>query len=285
MRSGGIDRSYIRYVPEGVARSVPAPLVIDFTAYSPASLEESFSGFTKPAADGKVKADEVGAVVVMPEPVNGDGLRTWNVDRTDGWTDDQRFVADLIDHVADDVCIDSGQVLAMGFAIGAVMASTVACRQPERIAVLATVSGLWDPPDCAPSKRVPVVSFHGTGDHLLPFEGGVGDRVGALGLTSETAAGLVSMAARPGAVPASSAWAARNGCDDQTVEQAVGGTVRRTSWSGCAAAVDLYVIDGGSHTWPGSNGMDAYEGLLGPVSQAISANDVIWDFFEVHAPA
>lgn len=163
--------------------------------------------------------------------------------------------------------------------------STVACEQPEKISVLATVSGLWDPPDCAPSKHVPVVSLHGTGDHFLPFDGGVGDRIGMLQLSPETSTGLISMATRPGAVAASTAWANRNGCRANQADDAIVDTVSRTKWTGCNAAVELYVIDGGSHTWPGSNGMAGYEGLLGPVSHAISANQVIWDFFTAHRGA
>ena len=284
VRSSGRDRGYVRYVPPGLDASKPAPLVIDFTAYSPASLEESFSSFTKPDAAGEVKADDVGAVVVTPEPVNGEGLLTWNIDHTAGWSDDQRFVADLVDDVASHICIDPGRVLAMGFAIGAVMASTVACERPELVTVVATVSGLWDPPGCDPGRAVPVISFHGTGDHFLPFDGGVGDRVPVLGLSAETTTGLVAMASRPGAAETSAAWAARNGCDRAPTEKAVAPTVTRRAWSGCDADVELYVIGGGSHTWPGSDGMGAYEGLLGPVSDAVGANDVIWDFFTAHAP-
>lgn len=54
-------------------------LVVDLAAYSPASQEEMFSGFTMPDEAGQVKPDDVGAVVITPEPVNGAGaLRTWN---------------------------------------------------------------------------------------------------------------------------------------------------------------------------------------------------------------
>ena len=285
VRSGGNDRAYIRYVPDGLAPTVPGPLVVDLTAYSPATLEESFSGFTLPDAAGTVKADEVGAVVVMPEPVNGEGLLTWNVDGTAGWTDDQRFVADVIDDVTAEVCVAPDRVFVMGFAIGGVMASTLACEQPERFAAVATVSGLWDPPGCAPSAPVPVLALHGTDDHFLPFDGGVGDRVGRLGLSAATTEGLVAMATRPGAVPAAEAWAARNGCESEPTDEPVVEGVVRTAWSDCDASVEQYVIEGGSHTWPGSTGMAAYEDLLGPVSTAITANDVIWDFFTAHAPA
>ena len=284
LRSGGRDRSYIRYVPKGLDPAKAAPLVLDLTAYSPASMEESFSGFTKPDAKGVVKADEVGAVVVTPEPVNGKGLLTWNVSGTAGWSDDQRFVTDLLDDVGGAACIDPHRVLAMGFAIGGVMASTIACEQPHRIAVLATVSGLWDPPTCHPNRPTPVISFHGNGDHFLPFDGGVGDHVDQLSLSSETTTGLVDMTTRPGALASSQAWATRNGCTAKPIVTTIRPGVDQHRWSGCEHGADvvLDVIQGGSHTWPGSNGMGSYEALLGPTSHAIDATDAIWDFFEAH---
>ena len=283
VRSGGHDRTYIRYVPEGLATGEPAPLVVDFPAYSPASLEESFSGFTKPDQAGKVKADEVGAVVVTPEPVNGAGaLLTWNFVGTPGWTDDQQFVTDLLDHVEATACIDPDRVLAMGFAIGAVFASITACEQAERFAALATVSGLYSPAGCKPTKAVPVLSFHGTGDRFIPFDGSVGSGAAGLGLSPETTSGLIFMTSREGARASSAAWADHGGCRTQPEVEPVVDGVTREVWSDCevASTVELYVIEGGEHTWPGSNGMAAFEGLLGPVSHDIVANDVIWDFFE-----
>ena len=44
----------------------------------------------------------------------------------------------------------------------------------DRFAAFATVSGLYSPAGCAPSKPLPVISFHGTGDRFIPFDGGVG---------------------------------------------------------------------------------------------------------------
>lgn len=287
VRSGGRDRTYIRYVPEGLATGDPAPLVVDFPAYAPASLEESFSGFTKPDKTGAVKADDVGAVVVTPEPVNGAGaLLTWNYVGTPGWTDDQLFVTDLLDHVEDTACVDPDRVLATGFAVGAVFASITACEQAERFAALATVSGLYSPVGCNPTKALPVLSFHGTGDRFIPFDGSVGSGAADLGLSAETTSGLVFMASRTGARASSAAWADHDGCRMDAEDEPVADGVTREIWSGCdsASTVELYVIDGGEHTWPGSNGMAALEGLLGPVSDDIVATDVIWDFFEAHVP-
>lgn len=282
VESGGIDRSYVRYVPEGLAAGAPAPVVLDLTAYSPASLQESFSQFTQADADGVVKADEVGAVVVTPEPVNGVGLLTWNYVGTPGWTDDQQFVTDLLDDVEAAACTDPDRVLVMGFAVGGVFGSIVACEQADRFAALVTVAGLYRPEDCAPSAPLPVLSFHGTGDRFVPFDGSVGSGAGGLGLSPETTAGLAFMAGRDGAVESSRAWAEGDGCETEPTEEPVADGVTRQVWGGCddGVAVELYVIDGGEHTWPGSDGMSAYEALLGPVSDAVDANDVIWSFFE-----
>ena len=283
--SGGRERSYVRYVPEGAAPDRPAPVVLDLTAYSPASMQEAFSGWTTDDGEGSTKADDVGAVVLTPEPLNGEGLLTWNIDGTEGWTDDDAFLIDVLDDAAASVCTDADRVLVSGFALGGVMASRFACDHADRVTSVAAVAGLWDPPGCDPSAPVPVIAFHGDDDHFLPFEGGIGDRVGELGLTAETSEGLVAMADRPGAVDASQAWAERNGCQ-QTPGTAPGGSGTEVrEWAGCRAGAEvvLHILPGGSHTWPGSTGMAAYEGLLGPVSGALDATDLSWTFFEGQA--
>jgi polyhydroxybutyrate depolymerase len=280
--SGPDERRYARFVPAGADRDAPAPLVVDLTAYSPASLEEAFSGFTTTADDGTVKADEEGIVVITPEPTNGAGsLRTWNYVGTEGWTDDQAFLRDLLDEVEAENCIDTSRVFLTGFAVGGVFASITACGLAERIAGLATVSGLYSPEGCEPAKPLPVISFHGTGDRFIPFEGGIGSGPADLGLSPETIEGLTFMAAREGAMRSSEAWADHNGCGQGPDESSVADGVTRQTWSACEddRAVELYVIDGGEHTWPGSTGMGDVTGILGPVSQEIDATDLIWDFF------
>lgn len=282
MTSGGGDRSYSRYIPAGLKTGVPAPLVLDLAAYSPASQEETFSGFTTPDRAGRVKADEVGAIVITPEPVNGAGaLRTWNYKNIPWWTDDQLFIADLLDDVEGAACVDSDRILLMGFAVGGVFASIVACEQADRFAALVTVSGLYSGDDCRPKQPLPVLSFHGTDDRFIPFTGGVGDGAGGLGLSDDTAGGLLFMGVRPGAQESSQAWADHNRCGNPPVSRTVSAGVTSQTWGGCAddAGVELYVIDGGGHTWPGSVGMVPFEGLLGPVDRSVVANDVIWDFF------
>ncbi|MCU1372465.1 MAG: putative hydrolase [Ilumatobacteraceae bacterium] len=280
--SGGEERTYLRSIPTGLTADQAAPLILDLTAYSPASMEESFSGFTTKAADGTVKADQEGIVVITPEPTNGAGtLLTWNYVGTEGWSDDQAFVTDLLDEVEATVCIDTSRVFLTGFAVGGVFGSITACEQTDRFAALATVSGLYSPEDCDPSKPLPVISFHGTGDRFIPFDGGIGSGPEDLPLSPETIEGLTFMAGRDGALASSEAWAGHDGCGSEADEAPVTDGVTLRTWSGCddGTAVELYEIEGGEHTWPGSTGMGDYTALLGPVSDQIDATDLIWDFF------
>lgn len=282
LTSGGVERTYLRYVPPedaGRART----LVLDLTAYSPASLEERISGFTLPDAAGNVQADLVDAVVVTPDPVGGAGeLLTWNLTDQPGWADDDLFLDDLVAQVVEDTCAAADQILVMGFAIGGVMATRFACRNADEVALLVAVSGLDDPPGCSPSRPVPVLAFHGTGDRFLPYDGGVGAGAGDLPLSPETTAGLVDVIARRGPVPETAqAWADRNGCAVRPAPSPAGQPVTMASWSGCDGAdVVLVTIDGGEHTWPGSTTMDDLEPLLGPVSDAVEANVLIRERYE-----
>jgi polyhydroxybutyrate depolymerase len=281
--SGGAERSYLRYVPS-TGEAEPRPLILDLTAYSPADLQERISGWTLPGPDGVVPADEVSAVVITPEPVGGAGdLLTWNLTDQPGWADDDLFMADLLATVGDEVCLDLDRTLVTGFAIGGVMASRLACTMADEVTMVVAVSGLDDPPDCAPARAVPILAIHGTGDRFLPYAGGVGAGAGGLPLSPETTAGLADVVARRGPVPeTAAAWGERNGCTTRpSPEPPDDDGVTHASWEGCDddATVELVTIEGGEHTWPGSTTMDDLTGLLGPVSDAVIAHDLIWERF------
>ena len=290
LASGGLERRYVLYVPQGLEAGAPAPLVVDFPAYSPAELEERFSGFTTPDRDGVIKADEVGAIVVTPEPIGGDGaLRAWNLTgEAPGFPDDQGFIRDVLEDAGARTCVDRNQVLVMGFAVGGAMATQVACNPERNVAALVTISGPFDPPRCMPGKPVPVLAFHGTNDPLLPFAGGVGPNAVLLGLGPKTLAGLAGAVPYLVGAPSSAlAWSERDGCRPEPEISAVSPLVTHQVWTGCAdgGAVELYVVEGAGHTWPDSNGMDDLVSLLGPTTRAIAANDVVWDFFQAPRPA
>jgi polyhydroxybutyrate depolymerase len=62
----------------------------------------------------------------------------------------------------------------------------------------------------------------------------------------------------------------------------VAADVTRLEFTGCAddAAVVLYTILGGGHSWPGGKPMPAW--LVGRTSRSIDATREMWAFFREH---
>ena len=130
----------------------------------------------------------------------------------------------------------------------------------DRVAAVAPVAGLRNPPGCAPTRPVPAITFHGTADTWVDHTG----------LPENVAA-----------------WAERNGCGPTPIEASIPGddvvSITRVRYP-CEpeAAVVLYDIEGGGHGWPGSPFSRAIESVVGYTTFAISATDLIWDFFAAH---
>ena len=47
-------------------------------------------------------------------------------------------------------------------------------------------------------------------------------------------------------------------------------------------AVEFYIVLGGGHAWPGSVASKGIQSVIGKVTFAISANQIIWRFFRAH---
>jgi polyhydroxybutyrate depolymerase len=114
---------------------------------------------------------------------------------------------------------------------------------------------------------VPVVSFHGTADPIDPY-GGHGQKYWTYSVQD-----------------AAKRWAAHDGCGAKpTVSHAAQG-VTLTAYRGCrnGGAVELYSIAGEGHEWPGGPTLPSIlTRVLGPQSNAVDANAVMWRFFRAH---
>jgi polyhydroxybutyrate depolymerase len=145
--------------------------------------------------------------------------------------------------------------------------------------------GRSGPTGCEPARPVPVLAFHGTADPILLFNGGVGTRLNEV--LAEGPGAEPSDAALPPAdldgpgYPANvAAWAADNGCEDEPADEAETETVTRRTYD-CpdGADVEFLILDGGGHSWPGSEFSKAVEAMVGPTDD-LDANQEIWDFFQ-----
>jgi polyhydroxybutyrate depolymerase len=186
--------------------------------------------------------------------------------------DDVRFLADTIDQLVTDHCIDARRVYVTGFSGGARMSSMVACRLADRVAAVAPVAGLRagraagkdfsepDAEDCRPSKAVRVLAIHGTADRTNTFSGGGGVRWGY---------SIERAAAR---------WANLDHCESTPRSDKISSQVTRVQYGACrGGSVVLYRIDapedqGGGHVWPG--------GRRSPPSE-LQATQLVLEFFEL----
>jgi polyhydroxybutyrate depolymerase len=210
-------------------------------------------------------AEEHGFLVVYPAGVAGAGPRIWRM----GGKRDVRFISDLIDKLQATYNIDPARIYADGLSNGGGMAFVLSCTMSDRIAAVGMVGAAqllpwsW----CTDRRAVPMIEFHGTGDRFAPYDGGTS-----------------WIADRPfPSIPTWTAnWARRNRCGAGPVETVVAADVTRVDYTHCAnnAAVVLYRIEGGGHSWPGGEPMP--EWFVGPTSRSIDATRVMWEFFRMH---
>jgi polyhydroxybutyrate depolymerase len=220
---------------------------------------------------------------------------------------DLAFVGDLLDEAEHTLCLDTNRIYVTGLSNGAFMTSAVACQYADRVAAVAPVAGIRDIDGCDPSRPVPVVAFHGTADQFLSFEGGPGPAVANLPAPDGSDRSVADVQAESqgqsggepgggrsvtGADPAPgdpsvpeivAHWADRNGCDAEPRAEDVADDVRLDSYS-CppGADVELYRIIDGGHTWPGSDFSASIESVVGKTTMSISADEVMWEFFQEH---
>jgi polyhydroxybutyrate depolymerase len=78
-------------------------------------------------------------------------------------------------------------------------------------------------------------------------------------------------------------WAHLDGCADAPPkETTVAADVTLVSFVCERVEVELYRVEGGGHSWPGSKFTAAIASIVGPTTMSINADDVMWAFFEQH---
>jgi polyhydroxybutyrate depolymerase len=266
----GHQRMVIVHIPAGYTSKSKLALVLNLHgSESTASAQEQFSGM-----DATADADHF--IVAYPQALIPDGPGyDWNIPGEPmvngkypaaSAPSDVAFLTTLVRDLAGRYCIDLGRVYATGVSGGGRMASQLACDASSVFAAIAPVAGLRYPDPCPDSRPVPVITFHGTADHIDPFDG---FGLGYWTYSVPTAAHL---------------WASHDHCD-ASPQNTSGHGYRLTRYTGCSGStqVELYAITGEGHEWPGGPVMpSAITSVLGPQSNAVSANALMWDFFNAH---
>jgi polyhydroxybutyrate depolymerase len=272
----GEERWYLLSVPSGHDGTTPMPMVLDLHGLS--------EGAEIAAAMGQLDqlGETEGFVSVFP---HGSGAPVkWDVHIDDATPNhDMEMITEILDSLGDDLCLDEARTYVTGLSYGAIMSSSLGCTMADRFAAIAPVAGIVHPEGCEPTRPIPVLTMHGTVDPILLFNGGVGDLGAALsGGSLALPDGDVDLhgAGYPAAVDE---WAATNGCGESTDEDRTATIIERTYDCPEGAEVRFLIIEGGGHSWPGSEFSAAIESVVGPTTTELDATEEIWSFFTDHA--
>lgn len=278
LQHGGLKRHALVHLPQGFQADRATAVVLAF---------HGGGGDAAYMADDDrygliALAEREGFVLVLPSGYSRfprGKLATWNAgdccgDARDRQVDDVGFVRALLTHLGQQLAIDRGRVFAMGMSNGAMMSYRLACEMSDTFRAIAAVAGTEAVATCQPSRPVGILHIHARDDTHVLFNGGAGPDA------FRDASKVMDFVSVPTTV---SRWVTRLQCAP---------TPRRTldvpgahcdTHSGCAegAEVRLCMTASGGHSWPGAAASRL--GRKPPPSQAISAHEQAWRFFQAQA--
>jgi polyhydroxybutyrate depolymerase len=221
-------------------------------------------------------SDKAGFIVVYPSGTGTGPFLVWNAGGfrgklAEGKPDDVAYIGKLLDDLATVVNVDTKRVYACGMSNGAMMCYRLAAEMSDRIAAIAPVAGTIAIEESKPQRPVPVIHFHGTKDNIVPFE-----------MPKRKSQFMKFL----GVEESIQTWVNLNGCDKTCTTETISKDddelkVTRQTYSGRKAGADvvLITIEDGGHTWPGQQ---PPVGFIGKSAQNISANEIMWEFFQKH---
>jgi polyhydroxybutyrate depolymerase len=262
LQHGGLTRTYVIHVPPSYNMASPAPLVVLLHG----GVGDADLAGDEPAYGIKAKSDSEGFIAVFP---NGSGKpATWNAGDCCGVAraqkvDDVGFIRQVVGNVFRQMSIDRGRIFIAGISDGGMMAYRMACEVPALWKAVAVVAATDRTGDCSPATPVSVLHIHAKDDAQVPFAGAA--RPDAADKPSAPRAMSVTDTA--------SKWAQLDGCAAQPrhILDKDGAYCEAYGYCRAQAEVQLCVTATGGHSWPGGKTRGA--------SQALSATDLVWEFF------
>ncbi len=245
---GGLDlaraallraRPYTLKAPAGNVTGA-MPLVILLHGYGASGqIQNFYFGLS-------AQSDRSGFLLATPDgTTDASNRKFWNAtdaccDFAGTNVDDVEYLHAIIDDAQRRYSVDPKRVFLIGHSNGGFMSHRMACDASSRIAAIVSFAGAtWkNAARCPAQPGVSVLQVHGTMDETVAYGGGT------LG------------AEFPGAVETAAQWAQRNGCGAKAavgmldlISTLPGNDTAQERYSGCAAgAVELWTIQGGSHT-------------------------------------
>ena len=180
-----------------------------------------------------------------------------------------------MDQIISDYAVDTNKVYACGMSNGGFMSMSLACHLSDRIAAAATVTGIMGlEPDtyCSDARPTAIMLIGGTGDPIVPYEGGEISDNGSFTVGFQEAFEF---------------WRDQNNCLDEVededwadMDSNDGTTVTTHKHTSCDSSVTviLYEVNDMGHTWPQGQ-QYLREKRIGKVTQEFNGALEIATFF------
>ena len=254
-------RAYSKFVPSSYSKNSSVPLVVLLHGYgSTGAQQESYMKFESVAEKNKF-------ILVYPDgTIDSSGRRFWNA--TDACCDffsavaDDVYLLSILKEMESNYSIDAKRIYFVGHSNGGFMSYRMACKNPDRIAAIASLAGasFFKATDCGAKNSVSVLQVHGTKDETILYEGG-----------------QILGNSYPSAFASASQWATVNQCTQNAVSRSTkldlegniaGDETSIKAWTNCqnSSEVELWTVENATHI---------------PTLSSTFATK-IWEFFAAH---
>lgn len=262
VKVGDIMRRYLVYIPQNYAPMVKHPLVIGYHGFTnTAEVHAEITGWNA-LADRESFVVAYGQGLGFPPRWNN-GINPFVPEDT---LDDVSYTKAMIADITEKFCIDSARIYGNGFSAGGGMVNRLACEATDLFAAVGGVAGAYSTlkDGCNPARPISVIALHGDADTIANFNG---DQSFGIPKIDDFVA----------------AWAARNGCAEESTALEAVGNGRGVRYTNCEAdaLIEYWVIEGGTHTWFGGQvGIQADS-----PDASVNATELLWTFFkEIRRP-
>jgi len=275
LQHDGLSRTYKVHVPASYIKSVPSFLILAFHGGGGSSkimANDEYYGLIS-------KSNKEGFIVAFPNGVSqlrSGKFATWNAGNCCGYArdkhvDDVGFVRKVIADMETKFNVDPNRIYAIGMSNGGMFSYKLACDLTDKFKAIASVAGTDNCDQCRPSKPISIMHIHAKDDDHVLFNGGYGVKA------FKDPSKVTDFTSVPETI---SRWVKRNNCNviPKRVMEKEG--VYCDLYTGCDGNVQikLCVTETGGHSWSGRTKIPRANATT--PSQAISANDEIWDFFK-----
>jgi polyhydroxybutyrate depolymerase len=227
----GENRTFIVHVPSKYDGMTPMPLMLNFHPYAfgTAMGQLTGSGFAE-------LGDAEGFISAFPQGM-GNQWDLGKLTRLGNDDDDRNFALKVVEILTDTGCVDTKRVYASGYSMGAGLTHYLACREAGTFAAVGTSAFdlIKENLPCEPSHPMPIIMFRGTGDPIVPFDGGVGMLTGP-------------PATFPGAQMTFKMWADIDKCTDEPMPVTDLGAPNCSRYSKCDGGVQVTLCINMGHT-------------------------------------